>query len=269
MFYSSSDIRNQNAELEKMITTIAEAVEPDKIFCKHDFLLVVLSNKCQNPIHDYKTVIEASILPSSFHYSLYYIQEIEKFLCQGHLFYSTFCSKENLVYDNGIPTLPLPLYQRIQNITLKSTHNFTTGFKRAQCFLEGAVFYLAKEELALAAFMLHQATEQALRTIILSVTGHEVRTHTISELKQHLKRCAPLLNSFLASSKEKILLDRLEKAYTCTRYTDKYEITLEELNLLLSHIRHLFTDTKNAFEEMISAFTGTDCDSLTCLNKAI
>lgn len=269
MFYSSSEIRNQNAALEKMITTIVEAIDPDKIFCKHDFLLVVLSNKSQNPINDYKTVIEACVLPSPFHYSLYYSQEIEKFLSQGHLFYSTFCSKENLVYDNGVPTLPLPLRQRIQNITQKSTHDFTTGFKRAQCFLEGAVFYLAKEEFALAAFMLHQATEQALRTIILSVTGHEVRTHTISELKQHLKRCAPQLNGFLSSNKEKILLDRLEKAYTCSRYTDKYEITLEELNLLLSHIRHLFSDTKNAFEEMISTFTGNDSDSLTCLNKAI
>jgi hypothetical protein len=64
-------------------------------------------------------------------------------------------------------------------------------------------------------------------------------------------------------------MDRLEKAYTCTRYTDKYEIILEELNPLLTHIRHLLTDTKKAFEEMISSFTGTDSISLTGQNIAI
>jgi HEPN domain-containing protein len=152
--------------------------------------------------------------------------------------------------------MPLPLNQRIKKVSAAALENFYAGHARARNFLEGAAFYLAKDELPLAAFMLHQAAEQLLRGATLAITGQETRSHSISELKQSLDKNGfklPFLSS--DTSVSQTLLDRLEKAYLCSRYTDKYEITREDAFRLHSLVAELLKSSKKLFEDVIMAFT--------------
>jgi HEPN domain-containing protein len=242
---------------EQMIAGIVKAVQPDRVFCHNGFFLILVSNKSQKPLSDYRLQLDA-IYPVSEHYNYTIINsgDLERLLVQGHLMYSAICRSEYLAYENGSSEMPLSLNQRIKKISAKASDDFYTGYGKATNFLEGAAFYLAKGELPLSAFMLHQATEQLLRGATLAITGQETRTHCISELKQSLDKNGfrlPFLSS--GTSMPQALLDRLEKAYLCSRYTDKYEISREDAFRLYSLITELLKSSRKLFEDTISAFT--------------
>lgn len=242
---------------EQMIAGIVKAVQPDRVFCHNSFFLIIVSNKDQRALGDYRLQLEA-IYPVSeqYNYTIINSGDLERLLLQGHLMYSAICRSEYLVYENGSSEMLLSLNQRIKKISAKASEDFCTGYDRARNFLEGATFYLAKNELPLSAFMLHQAAEQLLRGATLAITGQETRTHCISELKQSLDKNGFRL-TFLSSGTPmpQTLLDRLEKAYLCSRYTDKYEITWEDAFRLHSLITELLKSSKKLFEDTMSAFT--------------
>lgn len=105
----------------------------------------------------------------------------------------------------------------------------------------------------MAVFMLHQATEQVLRSIILAITRQDVRSHTISELKQHLKICTPHLQNFLFN-KDQTLLTILESSYSGSRYLNNYRIEKENAESILREVKIFMDEVKKSFEEMISSF---------------
>lgn len=271
MCHSSSAVRSEKECLEQMITGIVEAIRPGKIYLKGCLLLIVLSNPSQKPLSEYKTLMAAAPLPEAFHYSLFNAGDLERLLAQGHLFYSTLCVDEHLVYDSGTPVLPQPLHRLITKTAQKAAGDFTAGYRRSRSFLRGATFYLAQEELAMAAFMLHQAAEQAIRAVLFALCGQEVKTHTLSELNQHLRRYGLLQDNFLSgkTGEDRRLLDRLEKAYTCARYTNHYDISLDDLFQLLDHIKGLLKELKDSFEELLKSFAGSGVSYSIPLNQAI
>jgi len=254
-----------------MIQHIVDASSPDKIYHRAGLLLIVLPDHTQSPFCQFKSLLDASSVSSHFQYTFLKAGDLEQLLLNGHLFYSTFCMKDHLVYNSKGQALPLPLSERLKTVAQEATHDYTKGQARAQAFLKGSLFYLGLEELGLAAFMLHQASEQALRAILLSLSGQEVRTHSLTELKQHLKRYGLPQNTLLLSKTEEnnYLLDRLEKAYTCARYTDRYEITLEDLLELLTRVKSLLHDFENFFKELMDRYLDTSNHTFHPLNRAI
>lgn len=259
MFYSSTMVADEKQCLEQMIQNIVEASGPDKIYHRAGLLLIVLSDPSSRPFCEYKSLIDASVASSHFHYTFLRAGDLEQLLLNGHLFYSTLCMEDYLVYDSKGQVPFLPISERLKSVAQKITHDYTMGQARAHAFLKGAIFYLGQEELGLAAFMLHQATEQALRAFLTILSGQEVRTHSITELKQHLKRYGLPLDTLLQSKTEedKYLLDRLEKAYTCARYTNRYEITLEDLLQLLRRVKKLLQDLESSFKDLMDRYLGT------------
>ena len=253
MLQSSCGVMDASDVLEQMIETVRDATSPERIFCRHNLLLIVLSSQCTIPFTEIKLHIEASPVAHRFVYCLCIAADLERHLSQGHLFYSTLCIRQYLVYDSGTSSLPLPLNERMQRVKTKAVQDFTTGFHRAEAFLKGATFYLSSGENALAAFMLHQATEQAARSILFALTGQEVKTHTLSELNQHLRRNGIAQDTFLAArtGEDRRLLERLEKAYTCARYTNHYAISQEDLFQLLARVKILIRELEHHFEELI------------------
>lgn len=258
MCHSSSVVRNEKECLEQMITGIVQAISPEKIYMRESLLLIVLTNPSQKPLSEYKTLMAAVSLSEAFHYSLFNAGDLERLLQQGHLFYSTLCVEEHLVYDSGAPVLSQPLHRIISKTAQKAVRDFTAGYGRSRSFLRGATFYLAQDEPAMSAFMLHQAAEQVVRAILFALSGQEIKTHTLAELNQHLKRYGLLQDSFLSgkTGEDRRLLERLEKAYTCARYTNHYEISLDDLFQLLAHIKRLLKELKDSFEELLKSFAG-------------
>ncbi len=267
----SSCVMDAGAVLEQMIETVREAASPERIFRQHNLLLIVLSSQCTTSFTDIKLRLEASAVAHRFDYTLCLAADLERQLSQGHLFYSTLCTREHLVYDSGVSSLPLPLSERIQRVKTKAVQDFTAGFHRAEAFLNGATFYLASGENALAAFMLHQGAEQAIRAILFALTGQEVKTHTLSELNQHLKRYGLAQETFLSgrTGADRRLLERLEKAYTCARYTHHFEISQEDLFQLLARVKTLMKVLEHCFEELIKRYAGSAASHSLPINQTV
>ena len=95
----------------------------------------------------------------------------------------------------------------------------------------------------MAAFMLHQAAEQGLRTMLIINTGLRINTHSIDKLVRYCNLFCQELPDILPRVREKDnrLFQLLQKAYIDTRYKKNYSIKLEELTILSAQVKKLFS----------------------------
>lgn len=114
---------------------------------------------------------------------------------------------------------------------------------RVQEFLAGAELYTVRVQYKLAAFMLHQAAEQALRTALIVNTGLVPNTHSIDRLVRCCGMFCPRLADVLPRRNEmdKRLFGLLQKAYIEARYGKEYSIKAEELRLLMERVKGVVT----------------------------
>ncbi|MDB5222819.1 MAG: hypothetical protein JWN83_1486 [Chitinophagaceae bacterium] len=248
-----------------IIQFIAATVSPEKIFLishakEKDFfdLLIVIPDISQTAFSDFEQVIAAGCIShSNIHFSLHQSGHINKQIEEGHIFYSLVCTRENLVYDDGMQPLLTTGPGKLHPLINKAKNEFNTGIKRAQSFLNGANTYHANNEKELTAFMLQQAAELAFRTVILSLTGQDIRTHSITVLKKHCKRCAPGLNEIFPANttEEERLISLLDKAYLNARYSADFIISNADEALLLERVQLLLIKAAGIFKEKMALAT--------------
>lgn len=249
--------RQQNCKTmpeEPFVKVIIEQTTPQRIFRKQNFFLVVLSPKNQRPLADHHAVLQSHLGESDFVLALINSGEFEKNMNEGHLLYSSISRQENLVYNAGVNPLLLTMGERIKWIAEKARTDFLPGLHRAKRFFEGATFYFRQQEPNLSLFMLHQASEQALRCLLLSLTGQDVRTHSLSELRQHLKKCIPWFSPVLFSDTEQRLLTLLNNSYSASRYMDGFTSDLKDIQFLLSEVSQFLKETDVFFQETVTRF---------------
>ena len=188
-----------------------------------------------------------------------HLGEVYKLLREGHIFYSIVCTDNRLVYDNG--RLPLPETQEFNIIAIieKARTFYNEIFATAISFLHGARYYVTVDQQKTAAFMLHQATEHALRALLFSITTYNAYNHNLAVLLRHCNYCAPELTKIFPqdTDKEKELFRLLNIAYVHTRYKNKYEISLDDLMLLLDRVDHLQIEVQQFFDERLLTFQKT------------
>jgi HEPN domain-containing protein len=222
--------------LKRLVTALC----PQMIFFrKHHYIIILNATHTHRHKH-YQKIINACRLGENASYTLCQESELQRQYRLGNIFWSTFCIPENLVYtsgDNQVETL----WQRLVNARDHAADAFTTGIEKANSFYEGASFYWAKADNNMAAFMLHQATELCLRAMIIAFTGQEVRTHVLSELRNHIARFAPEIASCICvkSVKQKHIFSLLESAYSHSRYTNNFQINSEDILQLLQQVQQL------------------------------
>lgn len=113
---------------------------------------------------------------------------------------------------------------------------------RVREFVAGAELYTVRVQHNLAAFLLHQAAEQALRTALIVHTGLRLNTHSL----HRLLRCCSLFCHRLAgvfpqkSQADWRLLQLLQEAYIGARYNDDYRIKGAELERLTQKVKSLY-----------------------------
>jgi HEPN domain-containing protein len=182
--------------------------------------------------------------------------EVSKLLKEGHIFYSVVCTPDRLGYDNRRIALQEKNDIDIAIVITKSQTVFNGLFATAKSFLDGARYYATTKQVKTAAFMLHQATEHALRALLFSVTAYNSYNHNLDNLFRHCNYCAPELNKVFPrnTDKEKEIFHLLNSAYVHTRYKSNYEISTDDLMLLLDRICHLQIEVLQFFEERLIAF---------------
>lgn len=241
-------------QLLDLLPIICREITPERIYGKNELLLIILPNDIKKSHCDLKSILAGII--GKFQYAFCHIAELTKFLNEGNLFFSIFCIEENLLYCSNRSKPPLPLSEKMNTVANNATDTFYSGHSKAKGFLAGAAFFIGIQNFPLAAFMLHQAMESSIRTAILVLEQQEVKSHTLSELNQHLKRFGLLQTSFITARNERdrFLLERLETAYVSARYTSCYRISYHDLLDLQAQVSTFILDLKQAFENMIVQF---------------
>jgi HEPN domain-containing protein len=240
--FSGSDVEGP---IEEVKTFLVQLIQPEKIFCVqvkdsidqcdlpcYDFLIIV-PDSSQIPFKNYETLIDlVHIKNAKVSFTVHKASTIYKQIEDGHLFYSAICLAENLIYDGNSSKLPTVDTTTLVAAKLKAQREFGISYEKALAFFNGAKIYIDLGNSSMAAFMLQQTIELALRGLVKSYLGIDIRTHSIFSLLKNLRGFFPELTLLFRSStlEEVHSLELLERAYLSSRY-DVLEISNEHLHL--------------------------------------
>lgn len=254
-------------KLKAVVETIIRITNAEKLFWsgytinskqrpQFDFLILLPSN-AKYSYNDYLTQVQSKC--SEIGSVLIWcnkINEVYKQLREGHIFYSAVCTEGLIVYDNKRLPLPEKAVIDIASIKVKARNIFKDAFHNAKSYLDGAEYFATTNQFKQAAFLLHQATEHALRALLASLTGLTSYGHNLKSLIRHSSFCAPDLNGIFPKNNdvEKELFNLLNTAYVDARYDPNYEISQENVMLLLDRVNSILTQTEQFFENRLKMF---------------
>lgn len=207
----------------------------------HCWLLAVVSEGGPG-LHNLPDKLETGLLPLVLSTVIVLsAADFRQWLTEGHPFAAAVYGSGYLLHQEPGLVLPTPaevdeVHRQKENALL-----LTQTRQRVREFLAGAELYSVRLQYGLAAFLLHQAAEQALRTMLILHTGFRLNTHSLDRL---LRCCALFYSASLAlfprrSEKDKRLFALLQKAYVNARYKEDYRIKREELKALTEKVRLL------------------------------
>ncbi|NLR82276.1 HEPN domain-containing protein [Chitinophaga eiseniae] len=249
------------ASLKQVLDVICAKVRPEKIFLIDTHreidnsevfdLFVLLPDSAQLSLRQHIDLIEAAC--KDIHpviVSAHKIGYVFDMIKQGHIFFSSVCHSRNLVYDGNNIVIPVNDKQPFRNTKLKARKAFIERFNKAEGFLEAAKHMCHANYKEVAAFMIHQAVEQAIGAIVHALTDTHVDTHNLTRLLLSSKRCTYQLAALFPADtpEEKALYNLLRTAYIQARYS-KYVITDPQLFKLLKRVAEFLETTKSAFYE--------------------
>ena len=206
------------------------------------FLLVLMRDLSDKEPYEWQDKIEnhcKKIVPVTVIVLQYTI--FEEWLKAGHQFACTVWQSAALIYESGSVSCTVPTNTGVETTGKDRECFYGEGLAKAREFLAGSELFRVRKQYSLAAFMLHQSAEQALRTLLQTATGYHINTHSIDRLI----RCASLVAYRLPdifpqkTEQDKRLLGLLQRAYTDTRYTTAYSISREDLAALTEKVRHI------------------------------
>ncbi|WP_027513035.1 nucleotidyltransferase and HEPN domain-containing protein, partial [Rhizobium sullae] len=168
-------------------------------------------------------------------------REVNNFLADGQYFFVDILREGIVLYELDDRPLAEPRKLSATDAYRVAKEHFAKHFVNAKDFADGSRFYLSKTNLALAAFMLHQAVETAYSCLLLTLTNYSPPSHNLKFLRG------------LAEDQDRRLIDAwprdqhrytawyniLNEAYVKARYSKHFEITEEALGWLLERTEHL------------------------------
>ena len=122
-------------------------------------------------------------------------------------------------------------------------------------FYWGYEAYLMQGWNKLAAFNLHQATETYYKTMLMVFTAYRPKQHNIERLGRRCRNLHEAMGGIfpMDTPEDRARFKLLKAAYVDARYSTKYSITREDLDILASHIRALRARTERICREHIAA----------------
>lgn len=264
MYYLlTENFKSQEAKLVEIIT---EAVPVKKIYmlgssllqqrtesvfmtdapsCRkvgHYWLLALVSKDCGFSDHYVQDKIENNcrhFIPVTA-----IVMQTEKFsnqLAEGHRFARTVGKIGVLLHGSSdIPSaIPDSMNEEADKKAMEAY--CAQGRNRVNEFIAGADLYRIRKQNGMAAFMLHQAAEQALHTILQKATGLCINTHNIDKLLRYCGMISYQIPAIFPGEGEagERLSGLLQRAYIDARYRDDFTISARELVTITERIRTL------------------------------
>ncbi|GAB3013816.1 hypothetical protein GCM10027051_16310 [Niabella terrae] len=214
-------------------------------FCQHISdctLLILLPNLANKELHEWQDKIEnhcSYLMPVT---TLVLATPIFVDWLQAGLSFARFVWQHApVLYDAGNICREHYPETKIAARNKEATRQWEEGLSKAKEFLAGAELYRVRKQYKMAAFMLHQSAEQALRALLKTGTGYHANTHSIDRLLRYGGLVAHQLPGIFPrqTEQDKRLFNLLQKAYIDTRYKEDYKITDNELLTLTGKIRRI------------------------------
>ncbi|MBP0904137.1 HEPN domain-containing protein [Mariniflexile gromovii] len=220
-------------------------------------LIVILQENCSSLTKELSSMIakifqeETDFLYRifSFEYALQQLKEENLFFVQG-------CTWGNVIFHNLDAELNIFHEYQIPDKTLSNLQSaFEKERSKIESFMDGASFFIEKNNLSHAAYMLHQYIELWFRHAALFTMGKERKSHCIKELQTYIKPFAPDFGNLFNTEieEEQHLLKLLDDAYIGTRYENNYHINLEQIHKIKEKANKIESITTFLFKNRLDA----------------
>ncbi|USP15732.1 HEPN domain-containing protein [Vibrio gazogenes] len=211
-----------------------------------DYDILVIVNKAALVEEDVvwqraKEQIDRKVTSAPLGLIVHDLQEVNERLQQGHYFFKDIREEGIELFAATQKPLAEPgdlTEAEKQEIARK---HYEQWFKSANGFFDHFQFSLEKGDEKISAFMLHQVTERLFACTLLTCTNYLPKSHNIEKLG---KLCAQIDAEFatifpLDNKFHRRCFRRLQRAYIEARYSEHYEITVEELAYLEGEVQKL------------------------------
>ena len=197
----------------------------------HDGTLLAYQEKIEQKCNDLGTTTAIVLETGTFKY----------WLSVGHLFAQKVIQTTSPIYSvahfsvsTSIPVDSFVL-ERISDTTYKD------GLIKSQEFYAGAELFLIRKQHKLCLFMLHQATEQALSTMVKIGMGYYCCSHNIERLLRYASWVSySVVELFMnKSEKDKKRFKLMQQAYIDSRYKADFSVDYKDLIILTEKVSDL------------------------------
>jgi HEPN domain-containing protein/predicted nucleotidyltransferase len=222
----------------------------------YDLLVVVESAEAAED-HALWARVEAAVraiaTPTPVTMIVHDFRELNQQIRRGQFFFAEVWEQGVVLYDSRRFTLARPKATTPEERKALAEEYFEHWFKSAYGFFKNYKFSLGEGDRAIAAFQLHQATENYFATALLVFTATKPRIHDLEELGRMVAPLHPLLAEPFPRGTEddERLFKLLKRAYIEARYSKSYRITAEELGTLGERVRDLAGRVERACRERI------------------
>jgi uncharacterized protein len=204
---------------------------------------------------------------------IFYTEQFNDLLLDSHPFCCEVFASAMPVYDRGRVPLHEPCYPDNTELEQLTKEAFAKWHGGAQEFFAGAELYLARRQLKMAAFMLHQVAERCYVGLIQVMTGYRAGTHNLDKLFRYARSfSAELCQLFPRNTeKEDQLFKQLQKAYIHSRYKDDYFVNEQDLLTLKNRLAIMLDVVKQLCEKKIASLAGVKAvkAELICVGRAV
>ena len=173
-------------------------------------------------------------------------------LKEENLFFVHGCNWNKLIFKDSDAALDSFHEYHIPEKTLS---NIQSVFEKERNKI--ATFFIEKNNLPQATFMLHQYIELWFRYVALFVMGKERKSHSIKELQTYIRAFAPAFGNLFNTEieEEQHLLKLLDDAYKTTRYGNNYHINLDQIHKILEKANTIESIATLLFKNRLDACT--------------
>tara|TARA_R110002051_G_scaffold15064_2_gene47628 strand:+ start:22517 stop:23680 length:1164 start_codon:yes stop_codon:yes gene_type:complete len=234
-----------NSYREQVINKLTTLLEVKYIFksdivfedCSKSLIIIVLKRNCSYLTNELSAMV-AKIFQeeTDFLYRIFSFEYAQQQLKEENLFFVLGCTWDKVIFHTSIAELDSFYEYHIPEKTISIIQStFEKECHKMAAFFDGATFFMEKNNLSHAAYMLHQYIELWFRHAALFTMGKERKSHCIKELQTYIKPFVPELGNLFNTEieEEQNLLRLLDDAYITTRYENNYHINKEQVHKII------------------------------------
>jgi len=176
------------------------------------------------------------------------MEEINKALENGSSFFTTIYKKGTMLYDQEIEPFVVPGSGTTINKRILKRENFWhQWYNLSEGFLKGAAFFEQSNHPNLSLYMLHQSLQHCYSGMLRVLTGYRTNTNGLRRLMKLIDNILPASAfSDRKTPEEGRLTTLLLKGLGDARYSEKFEISDQELSQIKSRVQAILDKANNA-----------------------